>query len=134
VSGAIDSIGQAVVACGLPESSARAFSEPWQAQLFAITVAMNEAGHFSWPDWAGYLSGSIRRAQAEGDPDLGDTFWLHWLDALECLLRERGLASPLQLAGRREALRAYSRVARAAALMNESRTADAQSLTSEGPA
>jgi nitrile hydratase accessory protein len=113
----VRSIADAVAACGLPESSGAAFAEPWQAQLFAITLALHEAGHFDWPEWVAYLSSAIREAQAEGDPDLGDTYWLHWLDALENLLQDRGMAGPLQLVARREAIRAYSRVARAASLM-----------------
>ena len=113
----IRSIADAVAACGLPESTGAAFGEPWQAQLFAITLALHEAGHFQWSDWVGYLSAAIRRAQADGDADLGDTYWLHWLDALERLLRDRGLAGPLQLSARRDAIRAYARVARSASLM-----------------
>ncbi len=111
------SMADAVAACGLPESTGAAFAEPWQAQLFAITLALHEAGHFDWPEWVGYLSSAIRKAQADGDPDLGDTYWLHWLDALERLLQDRGMVGPLQLVARREAIRAYSRVARAASLM-----------------
>lgn len=113
----IRSIADAIAACGLPESTAAAFAEPWQAQLFAITLAMNEAGHFTWPEWVGYLSQAIRDAQAAGDPDLGDTYWLHWLNALERLLQEKELAGPLQLAAHREAIRAYFRVAPAASLL-----------------
>lgn len=113
----VRSIADAIAACGLPESTGAAFDEPWQAQLFAMTLALHEAGHFDWPEWVGYLSQSIRDAQADGDPDLGDTYWQHWLDALERLLHDKGLAGPLQLAARREAIRAYSRVARAASLM-----------------
>ena len=93
------------------------FAEPWQAQLFAITLAMHEAGHFSWPEWVGYLSQAIRDAQAEGDPDLGDTYWLHWLAALERLLHDKELAGTLQLASHREAIRAYARVAPSATLL-----------------
>lgn len=113
----IRSIADAVAACRLPESTGAAFAEPWQAQLFAITLAMHEAGHFSWPEWVGYLSQAIRDAQAEGDPDLGDTYWQHWLAALERLLREKELAGPLQLASHREAIRAYARVAPSASLL-----------------
>ena len=113
----VRSIADAIAACGLPESTGAAFDEPWQAQLFAMTLALHEAGHFDWPEWVGYLSQAIRHAQADGDPDLGDTYWQHWLDALERLLHDKGLAGPLQLAARREAIRAYSRVARAASLM-----------------
>lgn len=122
------SIADAVAACGLPESTGAAFAEPWQAQLFAITLAMHEAGHFDWPQWVAYLSRAIREAQADGDPDLGDTYWLHWLAALERLLHDKGLAGPLQLASRREAIRAYSRVARSASLMQ----ADAQDALPSG--
>ena len=96
--------------------------------LFAITLAMHEAGHFDWPQWVAYLSRAIRDAQADGDPDLGDTYWLHWLTALERLLHDKGLAGPLQLASRREAIRAYSRVARSASLMQ----ADAQDALPSG--
>ncbi|MFP5405540.1 MAG: nitrile hydratase accessory protein [Gammaproteobacteria bacterium] len=113
----VRSMADAIAACGLPESTGAAFDEPWQAQLFAITLALHEAGHFDWPQWVRYLSSAIRAAQAEGDPDLGDTYWVHWLEALEQLLRDRGLAGPLQLAARREAIRAYARVARSASLM-----------------
>jgi nitrile hydratase accessory protein len=113
----IRSIADAVAACGLPESTGAAFAEPWQAQLFAITLAMHEAGHFGWPEWVGYLSQAIRDAQADGDPDLGDTYWLHWLTALEQLLRDKDLAGPLQLVAHREAIRAYARVARSASLL-----------------
>ncbi|HRO58834.1 MAG TPA: nitrile hydratase accessory protein [Burkholderiaceae bacterium] len=113
----VRSIADAIAACGLPESTGAAFEAPWQAQLFAITLALHEAGHFGWPEWAACLSRAIRDAQAAGDPDLGNTYWSHWLTALERLLHDKGIAGPLQLAARREAIRAYSRVARAASLM-----------------
>lgn len=107
----------ALVACKLPADTGAAFQEPWQARLFAITLALHEAGHFRWDEWAQALSQAIRRAQADGDADLGDTYWLHWLSALEQMLRDRELAAPLQLAGLREALRAYARVAPSASLL-----------------
>ncbi|MCD6679773.1 MAG: nitrile hydratase accessory protein [Burkholderiaceae bacterium] len=115
--GQVGSVADAIAACGLPESTGAAFAEPWQAQLFAMTIALHEAGRFAWSEWVGYLSQSIRDAQAGGDPDLGDTYWRHWLDAFERLLRDKGLAGPLELAARRESIRAYSRVARSASIM-----------------
>jgi nitrile hydratase accessory protein len=81
------------------------FAEPWQAQVFALTVALHERGLFAWTEWAAYLSGAIRDAQARGDPDLGDTYYVHWLAALERLLLDKGVAAPLALAGLREAWR-----------------------------
>jgi len=75
---------------GLPHGPV--FSAPWQAQAFAMTLALHERGLFSWGEWAQALSQAIARAQAAGDPDLGDTYYCHWLDALETLLLAKGLA------------------------------------------
>ena len=44
-------------------------------------------------EWAAALSEQIRRAQAAGDPDLGDTYYQHWLAALETLVAAKGAAS-----------------------------------------
>lgn len=65
------------------------FTEPWQARAFAITLQLAEAGTFSWKEWCEALSGQIRLAQAQGDPDLGDTYYLHWLGALEGLVVQK---------------------------------------------
>jgi nitrile hydratase accessory protein len=68
------------------------FREPWEAQAFAMALALNERGVFTWREWAERLGGEIRRAQAAGDPDHGDTYYRHWLAALEGLLAEKGVA------------------------------------------
>jgi nitrile hydratase accessory protein len=73
------------------------FAEPWQAQVFSLVVALQDRGVFTPAEWAEALGGAIRRAQAHGDPDAGDTYYAHWVDALESLLARRGLASPAQL-------------------------------------
>jgi nitrile hydratase accessory protein len=62
------------------------FREPWEAQAFAMTVKLHESGLFTWPEWAAALSSEIKAAQAAGDPDLGDTYYRHWLKALEGLV------------------------------------------------
>lgn len=69
------------------------FAEPWQAQAFALTLTLFDAGCFTWKEWAGALSRAITAAQEAGDPDLGDTYYHHWLSALEVLLHEKGIAS-----------------------------------------
>lgn len=79
------------------------FAEPWQAQAFAMTVALHQSGLFSWPEWADALSGEIKRAQADGDPDHGDTYYDHWLNALEKLIIAKGVADPALLAALRDA-------------------------------
>ena len=80
---------------GLPrDAEGPVFGEPWEASAFAITLELHAAGHFTWDEWATRLSQTIKAAQAAGDPDLGDTYYRHWLAALETLVAEKSLASP----------------------------------------
>ena len=69
------------------------FREPWEAQAFSMAVALHERGVFTWPEWAATLADEIKRAQAAGDPDTGETYYQHWLAALERLVAEKGIAS-----------------------------------------
>lgn len=71
----------------------RTFAEPWQAQAFAITLALHRRGVFSWDEWSTTLGAEIKAAQARGDPDDGRTYYLHWLSAIERLVREKGITS-----------------------------------------
>ncbi|MBI4276206.1 MAG: nitrile hydratase accessory protein [Rhizobiales bacterium] len=68
------------------------FREPWEAQAFAITLALHERGVFAWKEWAAILGEEIKRAQANGDRDTGETYYRHWLAALERLIAEKGVA------------------------------------------
>ena len=74
------------------------FAEPWEAQAFALAVALHERGVFTWPEWAEALAAEIRRAQAAGDPDTGETYYRHWLAALERLVAERDVVDAATLA------------------------------------
>ena len=74
------------------------FREPWEAQAFAMALALHERGLFTWPEWAAVLAEEIKRAQAAGDPDTGETYYRHWLAALERLVAEKGAADPKALA------------------------------------
>lgn len=67
------------------------FAEPWQAQVFALAVALNERGLFTWSEWADELSCQVARPGAA--PDGGD-YYQHWLAALEALLARKGVAGP----------------------------------------
>ncbi len=77
------------------------FREPWEAQAFAMAVKLHETGHFTWSEWAGCLNAEIRSAQTRGDPDLGDTYYEHWLAALERIVVEKGLLAGRSLADRK---------------------------------
>lgn len=67
------------------------FAEPWQAQAFALAVALNERGLFSWSEWAAELSAQLARPGAAED---GGDYYAHWLAALEALLARKGVAEP----------------------------------------
>jgi nitrile hydratase accessory protein len=79
------------------------FTEPWQAQAFAMALALHAKGVFTWPEWAATLAEEIKRAQAAGDPDTGETYYLHWLATLERLVTEKGVSDPRTLERYREA-------------------------------
>src|SRR5690348_6142502 len=78
------------------------FNEPWEAHAFALAVRLSEAGCFAWSEWAATLSREIRAAQERGDPDLGRSYYHHWLNALERLCAEKGLASGEEMHRRKE--------------------------------
>jgi len=79
------------------------FREPWEAQAFAMALALHERGLFTWNEWASTLADEISRAQAAGDPDTGETYYRHWLATLERLVAEKGVASPETLHRYRDA-------------------------------
>jgi nitrile hydratase accessory protein len=74
------------------------FRAPWEAQAFAMAVALHARGLFTWPEWAETLGAEIKKAQAAGDPDTGETYYLHWLNALERLVEAKGVADAGTLA------------------------------------
>lgn len=85
------------------DDGAPVFAEPWEAQAFAMAVAAHARGLFTWSEWAAALAREIRVAQEAGDPDEGETYYEHWLKALERLVAEKGVADAGLLAARREA-------------------------------
>ena len=87
------SIDQAFAALpGIPRGpEGPVFREPWEAEAFAMAVALHERGLFAWSEWTAVLADEIRRAQAKGDPDTGETYYRHWLAALERIVAEKGV-------------------------------------------
>ena len=67
------------------------FNQPWEAKAFALTVFLSEAGFFTWSEWVRIFSREIKTAQARSDSDLGDTYYRHWLNALERICAAKGL-------------------------------------------
>ena len=81
------------------------FGEPWEAQAFAMALVLHERGLFTWSEWVAALAAEIKAAQAAGDPDRGNTYYQHWLNALERLVRDKNVASADLLARYHEAWR-----------------------------
>jgi nitrile hydratase accessory protein len=73
------------------------FREPWEAHAFAMVLALYDKGVFTWTEWAAKLGEEIKRAQAAGDPDTGETYYRHWLATLERIVAEKGLTTPQAL-------------------------------------
>jgi nitrile hydratase accessory protein len=84
---------------GIPcDAEGPVFREPWEAQAFAIVVALQERGVFTWSEWAEMLGAEIKAAQRAGDPDTGATYYHHWLAALERLVTAKGVTDRAMLA------------------------------------
>jgi nitrile hydratase accessory protein len=79
---------------GIPrDDDGPVFREPWEAQAFAMALGLHERGLFTWNEWAAALADQIKRAQAEGDPDTGETYYRHWLATLEYLVAAKGVTT-----------------------------------------
>jgi len=79
---------------GIPcDAEGPVFREPWEAQAFAMALALHDKGLFTWPEWAATLGAEIKRAQAAGDPDTGETYYRHWLATLETLVAANGVTT-----------------------------------------
>jgi nitrile hydratase accessory protein len=53
------------------------FREPWEAQVFAMVLALHKVGVFSWSEWAAALSRRIVAAQSgDGEADVDYGRWL----------------------------------------------------------
>jgi len=80
------------------------FRAPWEAQAFALAVALHERGLFTWREWAAQLAAELAAAHARGEPDDGSRYYHAWLAALERIVLAKGLLAPAELTRRREEL------------------------------
>ncbi|MAJ56431.1 MAG: nitrile hydratase accessory protein [Gammaproteobacteria bacterium TMED107] len=100
------------------------FKEPWEAQALSLVVVLYESGVFSWDEWSEALSQAIHRGLHPGGvnddvervgegpgermgekEERGDSYYQHWLVALEHLAIAKGLAEAGELAQRVQAWR-----------------------------
>lgn len=83
------------------------FREPWEAQAFAMTVALHQAGHFTWGEWAQTLGAEL---SAAGPEQAGHDYYVCWLSALEKIIADKNMANNRELLNRKDA---WNRAARA---------------------
>lgn len=79
------------------------FSEPWEAQAFAMTVSLNGKGLFTWTEWAEALGAEIA---VQGTR----SYYECWLAALEKLVEAKQMMTENE---RLACIDAWDRAARA---------------------
>ena len=77
------------------------FKAPWEAQAFAMTLALHQRGEFTWKEWAQTLAQVIAEVRQRGETDTGENYYVHWLTALERISARKGLVSEALLQERR---------------------------------
>jgi nitrile hydratase accessory protein len=79
---------------GIPrDENGPVFRAPWEAHAFAMALALHEKNFFAWTEWSAMLGEEIKKAQAAGDPDTGETYYRHWLATLERMVAAKGATS-----------------------------------------
>ena len=99
----------------LPPESERdgdgpAFREPWEAETFAMAVALHETGLFTWTEWTDAFSRQLAAPAPQGVHAPEASYYGRWLAALETLAVAKGAAGRDALALRKAA---WARAARA---------------------
>ena len=82
----------------------QAFAAPWHAEVFALAVHLNEAGHFCWAEWSrrfgknlsGTRSNMTSGAGGQG-LDGSENYYQIWLQTLIEIMQEKGIVDPEML-------------------------------------
>ena len=82
------------------------FEAPWHAQVFALTVHLNEAGHFEWKTWAACFGATLKQHGLSRDLNGGEDYFMAWLETLERVLEDGNMAAPSDVAALRDAWKA----------------------------
>lgn len=65
-----------------------AFEAPWHAQVFALTVHLNQTGRLDWSDWAARFGETLRLHGLAKELNGGEDYFMAWLATLEAFLDE----------------------------------------------
>jgi nitrile hydratase accessory protein len=92
------------------DSDGPVFSEPWQAQAFAMAVSLQEQGVITTEQWAQELGAQLAATHKPEDTPENDHYYHCWLSALERLVEQTGLIEHTERLNRKQA---WDRAARA---------------------
>lgn len=74
------------------------FAAPWHAEAFALAVALEARGGFTWPEWTAVFASVLREHGQTAALDGGDDYFHAWVTALERICAAKGLAEAGALA------------------------------------
>ena len=70
------------------------FSEPWEANAFALVVGLHQKGAFEWNEWADVLSKTIHA------DDVNTPYYELWLKALEVIVSQKEILGEREISTR----------------------------------
>ncbi len=73
------------------------FDEPWHAQAFALAVHLSESGVFSWREWTEAITKEIMNAGDLEQANVENTYYKHWVYALEKIIKQKNIISNKEL-------------------------------------
>ena len=83
------------VAAPLPRDNGElVFEEPWQGRALGMGVVALERTGATWEEFRTHLVAAIAARPRPPGESAATAYYCAWLDALEALLRARGLLSP----------------------------------------
>ena len=74
------------------------FASPWESRIFGVTLALLDAGRFTWDEFRARLIAALARS-----PD-GEKYYDSWTVALEELLVAKEICTPAEIAARERVL------------------------------
>ena len=83
---------------GAEQEPKQAFAAPWHAEVFALAVHLNEAGHFCWAEWSGRFGKNMAGRKNNMDSGVGgkghdesEDYYQIWLQTLVEIMQEKGI-------------------------------------------
>lgn len=70
------------------------FEEPWQGRALGLGVVVLRRTGTGWGEWREHLAAAVARHGRPAGETAATAYYTAWLDALESLLRAKGLLPP----------------------------------------